>query len=134
MAHAESVQHDNPTQTRVDSWIWAVRLFKTRSAAAAACKGGHVRVNGAAAKPAHPVRPGDEIRVRTSRIERTVIVERIITKRVGAPIAAQCLIDRSPPPPPPELRAAVPRRDRGSGRPTKRERRETDRLLGRADR
>lgn len=134
MAHAEPVQHDNPTQTRVDSWIWAVRLFKTRSAAAAACKGGHVRVNGAAAKPAHPVRPGDEIRVRTSRIERTVIVERIITKRVGAPIAAQCLIDRSPPPPPPELRAAVPRRDRGSGRPTKRERRETDRLLGRADR
>lgn len=111
-----------------------MRLFKTRSAAAAACKGGHVRVNGVAAKPAQIVRPGDEIRVRTARIERIVLVERVITKRVGALIAAQCLIDRSPPPPSPETRAAVPRRDRGSGRPTKRERRQTDRLFGRTDR
>jgi len=120
-----------PTQARVDSWTWSVRLFPTRSAAADACRGGHVRVNGATAKPAQPVRPGDEVRIRVGGIERIVIVERIVTKRVGAPIAAQCLIDRSPPPPPKEVLAAVPRRDRGSGRPTKRERRETDRLLGR---
>ncbi|WP_306796123.1 RNA-binding S4 domain-containing protein [Nocardia sp. XZ_19_369] len=121
------------TQARVDSWTWAVRLFKTRSAAAAACKGGHVRVNGVAAKPAQPVKPGDEVRIRVSGLERIVIVEQIVTKRVGAPIAAQCLIDRSPPPPSRELLAALPRRDRGSGRPTKRERRETDRLLGRTE-
>ncbi|MFF3221512.1 RNA-binding S4 domain-containing protein [Nocardia suismassiliense] len=121
------------TQARVDSWTWAVRLFKTRSAAAAACRGGHVRVNGVAAKPAQPVKPGDEVRVRVSGLERIVIVEQIVTKRVGAPIAAQCLIDRSPPPPSRELLAALPRRDRGSGRPTKRERRETDRLLGRTE-
>ncbi|MBF6191942.1 RNA-binding S4 domain-containing protein [Nocardia beijingensis] len=119
------------TQARVDSWTWAVRLFKTRSAAAEACRGGHVRVNGATAKPAQPVRTGDEVRVRVGGIERIVIVERIITKRVGAPIAAQCLIDRSPPPPPREILASLPRRDRGAGRPTKRERRETDRLMGR---
>jgi ribosome-associated heat shock protein Hsp15 len=106
-------------------------LFKTRSAAAAACRGGHVRVNGVAAKPAQPVKPGDEVRVRVHGVERIVVVQRVITKRVGAPIAAQCLIDKSPPPPAPEIVAALPRRDRGTGRPTKRERRETDRLLGR---
>ncbi|MGW4714951.1 RNA-binding S4 domain-containing protein [Nocardia sp. NPDC004260] len=131
MARAESGIQNTATQARVDSWTWAVRLFKTRSAAAEACRGGHVRVNGATAKPAQPVRPGDEVRVRAGGIERIVIVERIVTKRVGAPIAAQCLIDRSPPPPPREILASMPRRDRGAGRPTKRERRETDRLMGR---
>ncbi|WP_280343561.1 RNA-binding S4 domain-containing protein [Nocardia abscessus] len=131
MARAESGIQNTATQARVDSWTWAVRLFKTRSAAAEACRGGHVRVNGAPAKPAQPVRPGDEVRIRASGIERIVIVERIVTKRVGAPIAAQCLIDRSPPPPPREIVASMPRRDRGARRPTKRERRETDRLMGR---
>ncbi|MGW0250233.1 RNA-binding S4 domain-containing protein [Nocardia goodfellowii] len=122
-----------PVQARVDAWTWAVRLFKTRAAAAEACRGGHVRVNGATAKPAQTIKLGDEIRIRGGGLERIVIVERIVTKRVGAPIAAQCLIDRSPPPPPKELLATLPVRDRGSGRPTKRERRETDRLLGRTD-
>ncbi|WP_223519610.1 MULTISPECIES: RNA-binding S4 domain-containing protein [Nocardia] len=133
MARAESGIQSSATQARVDSWTWAVRLFKTRSAAAEACRGGHVRVNGATAKPAQPVRPGDEVRIRISGIERIVVVERIVTKRVGAPIAAQCLIDRSPPPPPREIVASMPRRDRGAGRPTKRERRETDRLMGRPE-
>ncbi|WP_280346801.1 RNA-binding S4 domain-containing protein [Nocardia neocaledoniensis] len=121
------------TQARVDSWIWAVRLFKTRSAAAEACRGGHVRVNGVTVKPAHQLKLGDEVRIRHAGIERIVVVERIIHKRVGPPIAAQCMIDRSPPPPPKEVLAAIPQRDRGAGRPTKRERRETDRLMGRAD-
>ncbi len=110
-----------------------MRLFKTRSAAAEACRGGHVRVNGATAKPAQQVKLGDEVRIRAAGVERIVIVERIVTKRVGPPIAAQCLIDRSPPPPSREVLASQPRRDRGSGRPTKRERRETDRLLGRTE-
>jgi ribosome-associated heat shock protein Hsp15 len=65
--------------------------------------------------------------------ERIVIVTRVIAKRVGAAIAVQCLIDKSPPAPPPELIASLPRRDRGAGRPTKRERRETDRLRGRSE-
>ncbi|MFQ6228412.1 RNA-binding S4 domain-containing protein [Nocardia sp. NPDC002869] len=133
MNRAATEQNDGNTQARVDSWVWAVRLFKTRSAAAAACRGGHVRVNGATAKPAQPVRPGDEVRIRNNGVERIVVVERVVTKRVGAPIAAQCLIDRSPPPPPKEVLATLPQRDRGTGRPTKRERRETDRLLGRTD-
>ncbi|GGK54033.1 RNA-binding S4 domain-containing protein [Nocardia camponoti] len=118
-------------QARVDAWTWAVRLFKTRSAAAEACRAGHVRVNGVTAKPAQPVRHGDEIRIRHAGIERIVVVEQIIHKRVGPPVAATCMIDRSPPPPPKEVLASIPQRARGAGRPTKRERRETDRLMGR---
>ena len=115
---------------RVDSWIWAVRLTKTRSAAGAACRGGHVRVNGATAKPAQQVSIGDEVRVRLSGRERIVEVTRPIAKRVSAAVAAECLIDRSPPPPSREILASVPRRDRGAGRPTKRERRELDQFRG----
>src|SRR5580704_10068075 len=55
---------------RVDSWIWSVRLVKTRSAAASACRAGHVRVNGTRVKPSHTIRPGDEIRVRQEDRER----------------------------------------------------------------
>lgn len=115
----------------MDSWTWAVRLFKTRSAAAAACRSGHVRVNGSTAKPAQPVHPGDEVRVRGAGHERIVEVTKAISKRVGPAIAAECLVDHSPPPPPRETQMAVPRRDRGAGRPTKRERREIDQLRGR---
>lgn len=114
--------------TRVDAWIWAIRLTKTRSAAGAACRGGHVRVNGATAKPAQPVVPGDEVRVRLNGRERVVEVTKTISKRVSAPMAAECYIDNSPPPPPREIVASVPLRDRGAGRPTKRERRDLDKL------
>lgn len=117
---------------RVDSWIWAVRLVKTRSLAQAACRGGHVRVNGDKAKPAQSVRPGDEVRVRTGELERIVTVARTITKRVSAPAAAECFVDNTPPPPPREEVPIAPQRDRGAGRPTKRERREIDRLIGRS--
>ena len=114
---------------RVDSWIWSVRLTKTRSLAAAACKAGHVRVNGERAKPAQTVRPGDEVRVREGGgYERIVTVARIVRKRVGAPVAAECYVDTSPPRPPREEVVLVAVRDRGTGRPTKRDRRELERL------
>jgi ribosome-associated heat shock protein Hsp15 len=116
---------------RVDSWIWSVRLAKSRSAASTACKGGHVRVNGVRVKPAHVIRPGDEVRVRQGDRDRIVIVTKVITKRVGAPVAAECYVDHSPPPPPREAVAPAGVRDRGAGRPTKRDRRSIDRLLGR---
>ncbi|MTE22242.1 RNA-binding S4 domain-containing protein [Streptomyces sp. TRM43335] len=116
---------------RIDSWIWSVRLTKTRSTAAAACRGGHVRINGDRVKPAHPVRPGDEVRLFHLGRERIVVVKRLVRKRVGAAVAAECYIDDSPPPPPREYVAPVARRDRGAGRPTKRERRELERLRGR---
>ncbi|MFD7297027.1 RNA-binding S4 domain-containing protein [Streptomyces sp. NPDC059897] len=120
---------DGGGSVRVDSWIWAVRLVKTRSAGAAACKGGHVKVNGTSVKPAHALRIGDEVRVRRpGDRERLVKVTRLIRKRVGAPVAAEAYVDNSPPPPPREAIAPVPVRDRGTGRPTKRDRRELERL------
>ncbi|MFD7226733.1 RNA-binding S4 domain-containing protein [Streptomyces sp. NPDC059881] len=116
---------------RVDSWIWSVRLTKTRSQAAAACRAGHVRVNGERVKPAHALKAGDQVRLFHAGRERIVTVSRIIRKRVGAPAAVQCYVDHSPPPPPRELTAPMGVRDRGTGRPTKRERRDLDRLHGR---
>ncbi|MEV5884495.1 RNA-binding S4 domain-containing protein [Streptomyces sp. NPDC052020] len=130
IAAAEAAGPKNGENVRVDSWIWAVRLVKTRSSGAAACRGGHVRVNGERVKPAYSVRVGDEVRVRQEGRERVVVVTRLIRKRVGAPVAAQCYIDNSPPPPPREAVAPAGIRDRGAGRPTKRERRELERLRG----
>lgn len=115
-------------RVRVDAWLWGIRLYKTRTAAATACRAGHVRVNGERAKPATPVTVGDEVAARTDR-ERVVEVRRLLTKRASAPIAAEAFVDRSPPPP--ARLPALGLRDRGAGRPTKRERREIDRLRGR---
>lgn len=122
---------DAAASARVDSWIWAVRLVKTRSLAGSECRAGHVTVNGEKAKPAQQVRPGDEVRVRSGPVERIVIVSRPIAKRVGASVAAECFIDNTPPPPPREETVFTAQRDRGAGRPTKRERRDIDRLIGR---
>ena len=129
------VLHVADDQTgRVDSWIWSVRLAKTRSAASSSCRGGHVRVNGARVKPAQAIRAGDEVRLRQDERERIVVVTQVISKRVSAPVAAECYIDHSPPPPPREAVIPVAVRERGTGRPTKRERRSIDRLLGRKTR
>jgi len=116
---------------RVDAWLWAVRVFKTRSAATAGCRAGHVRVNGERAKAAQSVRPGDEVRVRISGFDRILVVRRPIVKRVSAEVARAAAEDRTPPPPPRESVASAPVRDRGTGRPTKRERRDLERLRGR---
>lgn len=130
VAAAEAAGVQSGETVRLDSWIWSVRLVKTRSAGATACRGGHVRVNGERVKPAYSVRVGDEVRVRQEGWERVVIVKRLIRKRVGAPVAAQCYVDNSPPPPPREAVAPAGIRDRGAGRPTKRDRRELERLRG----
>jgi ribosome-associated heat shock protein Hsp15 len=114
--------------TRVDRWLWAVRLYKTRSESTDACKAGHVRVNGAAAKPATPVHVGDRVTAHAHGRARDLEVVALIDKRVGAAVAATCLIDHSPPPPPREQVAAAAVRERGAGRPTKRDRRQIDRL------
>ncbi|HCX85991.1 MAG TPA: RNA-binding protein [Micrococcales bacterium] len=117
---------------RVDSWLWAVRMYKTRSAAGAACRGGHVEVDGERAKPATTVGIGSRVTARVGDRVRELEVTGVLVKRVGAPEAQRCYIDHSPPPPPRELVAPVVIRDRGAGRPTKRERREIDRLRGRS--
>jgi ribosome-associated heat shock protein Hsp15 len=89
-----------------------------------------VRVNGERAKSAQPVRIGDEVRVRSAGFDRVLVVSRIVTKRVGASVAAECFIDQTPPPPPREEVALTPVRERGAGRPTKRERRDIEKLRG----
>lgn len=89
-----------------------------------------MRVNGAPVKPARQLAVGDEVRVRGPQRERVVEVSRLITKRVGASVAAQCMIDRSPPPPPKPAARGVPVRDRGAGRPTKKDRRQMERVRG----
>ena len=115
---------------RVDSWLWAVRVLKTRSAATAASKAGHVTVNDERAKPAQTVRVGDVVRLRLDGDERVLQVRRLIAKRVGAPVAAECYLDLTPPKPPKEERVLTVVRDRGAGRPTKRDRRVIERLMG----
>jgi ribosome-associated heat shock protein Hsp15 len=116
---------------RVDVWTWAVRLYATRSAASTACRGGHVKVNGANAKPAHAIRIGDTVRAFTPGGERIVTVTGLLSKRVGASIAVQNFEDHSPPPVPRDEAPAPVQRERGSGRPTKRDRRQVERLRGR---
>lgn len=114
--------------TRVDRWLWAVRIYKTRSAATDACRGGHVLVNDAPAKAATVVRVGDTVQALAHQRTRILEVVQIIDKRVGPPVAATCLIDHSPPPPTEDAEPAPFSRERGSGRPTKRDRRQLDRF------
>jgi ribosome-associated heat shock protein Hsp15 len=124
---AGAVAGEELSTARVDRWLWAVRVTRTRSLATDACRGGHVRVNGAPAKPATTVRPGDRVEALVNGRRRVLEVVRLIDKRVGAPLAAECYLDRTPPPD----RVGDPAvfaRDRGAGRPTKRDRRRLDRL------
>lgn len=91
-----------------------------------------MKIDGESVAPSQKVSPGMTVRI-TGPGGRVRIVEvvTVIAKRVGAPEAATCYVDHSPPPPPREILASIPVRDRGAGRPTKRERREIDRLRGR---
>lgn len=122
---------EDAAPVRIDVWVWAVRLLKTRSLSAQACKEGHIKLNGVAVKPSQLVTPGDRVRVWADHRERDVEVVSTVRKRVGAAIAQACYIDHSPPPPPKEILLSMPRRDKGAGRPTKKERRDIDRLRGR---
>lgn len=117
-------------ETRVDRWLWSVRLYKTRSLATDACRAGHVKVNGASAKPATTVRVGDRVTARAYDRDRDFEVVEVIDRRVSAPLAAQAIIDHSPPPPAKDLTAPAFVRDAATGRPTKRDRRQLDRFRG----
>ncbi|MBO1804454.1 RNA-binding S4 domain-containing protein [Leucobacter ruminantium] len=115
---------------RLDSWVWAVRLAKTRSQATAACRAGHIRVNGKPAKAAQAVRIGDEVRSRLHEQERVYRVTGLATRRGSATEAAKHYEDLTPPPPPRVERPAAVVRDRGAGRPTKKDRRDLEKLFG----
>ena len=114
--------------TRVDKWLWSVRLYSTRSRATAACSGGHVQINGNAAKPSSLVRVGDSVEAYSREVHRILVVQQIIEKRVGAAVAVECYSDQTPPAPPAELRVQIAVRDSGSGRPTKKDRRDLEKF------
>ena len=116
---------------RVDVWLWAARIFKTRSQSAEAVRAGHVKLNDQATKPAAQVVPGDRLRVWKDHRYLEFEVTGTSKKRVGAPVARTLYIDKSPPPPPRDIFASLPVRERGAGRPTKKDRRALDRLRGR---
>ena len=116
---------------RVDKWLWAARVFKTRSLAGAACDGGKVDVNDEAAKPARRVRAGDRIVVTLPRGRRRILKVAAVDDRRGSAWVAKALFEDLTPPEPPRTRQALPpRREPGAGRPTKRERRDIERLRG----
>ena len=117
---------------RVDKWLWAARVFKTRSLAGTACDGGKVDINDEVAKPARRVRIGDLIAVTLPRGRRRILKVAGVDDRRGSAAVAKALFeDLTPPEPPRPLQAPPPRREAGAGRPTKRERRDIERLRGR---
>lgn len=119
---------------RLDKWLWCVRIFKTRNLATEACRLGHVEVGGGTAKPAREVHAGDIVMVRQGLIVRTLVVLGGLQARVGAKRVAEFCEDRTPPEEFEKMRTQrvqqVLAREKGSGRPTKRERRTLDRFLG----
>jgi ribosome-associated heat shock protein Hsp15 len=116
---------------RVDKWLWAARVFKTRSQASVACDGGKVDVNDEAVKPARRVRAGDLIAVTLPRGRRRILKVAGVENRRGSAEVAKALFDDLTPPEPPRPRQARPPwRAPGTGRPTKRERRDIKRLRG----
>ncbi len=117
---------------RLDQWLWAVRVFKTRTLAAAAIKASRVHISGEPCKPAREVRPGDIVEARVGIMTRTVRCLADPPSRVGAKLIAQFAEDLTPPEeyarrPEPNLLPPMFRLP-GTGRPTKRERRATDRF------
>ena len=125
----EATDANAPGQgVRVDKWLWAARCFKTRGVAADACSAGHVKLNGASAKPAKSVKVGDRLEVHTPGGLRILEVVAISDRRGPAEVARKLYLDHSPPPAPRESPAVV--RERGTGRPSKREQRQIQKLRG----
>lgn len=117
---------------RIDKFLWAIRVFKTRSDATEACKGNKVKAGGAPAKPSRMVKAGEEIQVRKGAVQFTYRVKALLEKRVGAAAVEEYAENLTPASEMEKLRAPVETffitRDRGSGRPTKKDRRELDAL------
>ena len=117
---------------RIDKWLWHARVVRTRSAAAALADAGLVRVNGTRIDASsRPVRPGDVVTVALDRNVRILKVKGYAERRGSAAAASELFDDLTPPAPAKGGRPTAGTRDDGAGRPTKRERREIDRLQGR---
>lgn len=119
---------------RLDRWLWAVRIYKTRSDAAEACRGSAVRLNEGIAKPSSKVRTGDHIVARTKALTRTLHVLGLTENRIGAPLVSQYIDNQTP-----EIEYEKAREKRANarvygrsdgGRPTKKDRRAIEKLIG----
>lgn len=121
-------------KARVDKWLWSVRLFKTRTLAGEACRGGKVRIGDERVKPSRLLKVGELVHVQQEDILREVKVVGLLKNRVGAKLVSEYMEDLTPPERIEEQKLtfaqAILRRDRGAGRPTKRERREIDEFFG----
>ncbi len=122
----------NPSSLRIDKWLWAVRVYKSRTLATEACNGGKVKINGKRIKPSYNIKPGETITVQSGYIMRTYRVLSLLDKRVSAKIAVQYAEDITPKE---ELlkmeigrHASYISRYKGTGRPTKKERRTMEKI------
>ena len=110
---------------RIDAWLKLVCLFKHRTQATEACRGGHVKINGQRVKPATPVRQDDVVEFRLDDVYRRVVVQGLPEKPIAKSLARTMYIDQTPKQEMDIMRTGV--RERGSGRPTKRDRRDMER-------
>ncbi len=119
-----------PNEVRIDKWLWAVRIYKTRSQATEACRKGHVSIAGLPVKPSRSLHVGETVKVRKSPVVRSFEILALAEKRMSAKLIADFVLDVTPPE---ELEIQEMQknmrwitRDRGTGRPTKKDRRELD--------
>lgn len=121
-----------PDKLRIDKWLWAVRIFKTRKLAHTSCQSGKVKINGQRIKPSRFILVGDTISVQKGIVKYEIEVAGLIEKRVSAKIAVDNYIDRTPEKELLKLKSStvipIPTREKGEGRPTKKARREMDKF------
>ena len=119
-------------EVRIDKWLWAVRIYKTRNQSAEACRAGRVKISDLAVKPSREVKAGDVIEINLLPLRKTIEVVEPIKNRVGAKLVPQFANDLTPQEEYDKLKIAnemnFERRDRGTGRPTKKQRRLIDYL------
>jgi ribosome-associated heat shock protein Hsp15 len=125
---------ESAPEVRIDKWLWAVRLYKTRTLAAQACRGGHVSIGGENVKPSRNVRLEEVVSAQIGPLRRTVKVVGLVERRIGPKLVDDFLEDQTPASE--YLRVAkareqplAPVRPKGSGRPTKKERRDIEKLF-----
>jgi len=115
---------------RIDKYLWAVRLYKTRSLATDACRCGHVRLGGQPVKPSHEIKVGETYEISIEQLHRVIQVRQPLANRVGAKLVENFMTDLTPQEEYERIQLirqyAFEKRDRGAGRPTKRERRDIE--------